>query len=268
MHETFYERGNLRAWPTKLAHFVVSTVVRRTSAVGAEELHVIVFFFNLVEKDPIIITMTTAEYKKNRVDLSDLEDEENATELNLSASPSSGLLRDADMWSKFKSLKKLDLNSNSLTELPLALECLAPTLDILFLSENKFEVMPEVIGKLNNLRMLSLRGNKLTELSSSNLPAASLVWLILTNNQISRIDPSVQDLKHLRKLMLSHNKITSIPAELGACSDLELIRLANNEISVPLPKDFLTLPKLAWISLAGNPIAHCPQTKEKEILKS
>jgi serine/threonine protein kinase len=82
------------------------------------------------------------------------------------------------------------------------------------------------------------------------------------------MDPNVGELKHLRKLMLSHNKLTSIPAEIGGCKELELIRLANNEITVELPREFVSLPKLAWISLAGNPIAHCPQTKEKEILKS
>jgi Leucine-rich repeat (LRR) protein len=68
--------------------------------------------------------------------------------------------------------------------------------------------------------------------------------------------------------MLSHNMLTSIPSEIGACRELELVRLANNNISCELPREFVSLPKLAWISLAGNPIAHCPQTKEKEILKS
>lgn len=116
--------------------------------------------------------------------------------------------------------------------------------------------------------MLSLRGNRLTELSSKNLPKDSLVWLILTNNRIKRIDPNVGKLKHVRKLMLSHNELTSIPAEIGGCEELELIRLANNNLEVELPVEFVSLPKLAWISLAGNPIAHCPQTKEKEILKS
>lgn len=141
-------------------------------------------------------------------------------------------------------------------------------MEILFLSENKFESFPEVFGKLSRLRMLSLRGNRLTELSSKNLPKDSLVWLILTNNRIKRIDPNVGKLKHVRKLMLSHNELTSIPAEIGGCEELELIRLANNNLEVELPVEFVSLPKLAWISLAGNPIAHCPQTKEKEILKS
>lgn len=198
-----------------------------------------------------------------------LEEKKDAIELNLSSSKVwNEMLHTAEMWGQFTRLKKLDLNNNGLTSLPSSLEALAPSLEILFLSENKFEIIPEVIGKLSRLRMLSFRGNHLTEFSSSRLPTTSLVWLILTNNEICKIDPNVAALKHLRKLMLSHNKLTSIPKEIGQCKDLELIRLANNDINVPLPMEFLTLPKLAWISLAGNSIAHSPNTKKKEISKS
>ncbi|KAL7471017.1 hypothetical protein ACHAXS_011302 [Conticribra weissflogii] len=194
-----------------------------------------------------------------------LEDQhDDAEELNLSSTPTCNLSN----LGRFKCLKKLDLNNNSLSTLPSAFGCLAPTLEILFLSENSFETIPAVIGELSNLRMLSLRGNKLRRLSSANLPTQSLVWLILTNNEITVIDPSVKELKHLRKLMLSHNKIKAIPPALGKCRDLELVRLANNEINVPLPIDFLTLPKLAWISLAGNEISHCHHITKKEVPKS
>mmetsp|Transcript_8187 Transcript_8187/g.16286 ORF Transcript_8187/g.16286 Transcript_8187/m.16286 type:complete len:465 (+) Transcript_8187:120-1514(+) len=197
--------------------------------------------------------------------MSSQEDQhDDAEELNLSSTPGCNLSN----LGRFKCLKKLDLNNNSLSTLPSALGRLAPTLDILFLSENTFETIPEVIGELSNLRMLSLRGNKLRRISSANLPAQSLVWLILTNNEITDIDPSVKDLKRLRKLMLSHNKIKAIPPELGECRDLELVRLANNDISSQLPMEFLTLPKLAWISLAGNEIAHCQHITKKEVPKS
>lgn len=197
-----------------------------------------------------------------------LDRNKDANELTLSSTLWSEMLTRADALGRFARLKKLDLNKNDLATLPPCLETLAPSLEILFLSENKFETIPEVVGKLPNLRMISFRGNMLTELSSSNLPTASLVWLILTNNSISKINPNVKDLIHVRKLMLSHNKLKSVPKEIGECKSLELVRLANNDISVPLPKEFLTLPKLAWISLAGNTIARCPRTAEKEILKS
>ena len=197
-----------------------------------------------------------------------LEDKTDATELDLSSSPIwDATLHTTALWGQFKHLKLLDLNSNRLTTLPSCLKVLS-SLDILFLSENNFETIPECIGNMQNLRVLSLRGNRLTTLSSKNLPSASMVWLILTNNKIATIDPNVRELVHLRKLMLSHNRLTSIPLEIGECKNLELIRLANNEINTPLPREFLTLPKLAWISLAGNPIIRCPPTTEKIIPKS
>lgn len=184
-------------------------------------------------------------------------------ELNLSGCDHVSLPDDAELWSKFSSLKKLDLNNNSLIELPDEMEVLS-SLEILFLSENKFESIPDVISKLN-LRVLSLRGNLLRELSASYLPTSSLVWLILTNNQISKLHSDIGDAKHLRKLMLSHNRLETVPMELGECTDLELIRLANNNIST-MPREVLMLPKLAWISLSGNPIS-IPPTKVAKIIK-
>ena len=97
--------------------------------------------------------------------------------------------------------------------------------NLTLLTRNKFETIPSAVGKLTNLRVLSLRGNVVKELSSTNLPKASIIWLILTNNKISKIDTNIGDVKLLRKLMLSHNMLDSIPVELGECKDLELIRL-------------------------------------------
>lgn len=198
-----------------------------------------------------------------------MDNKDTVTDLSL-AGPSnvwSNLLYNDSIWGSFKRLKKLELNSNELTTLPSSLEALSPSLEILFLSENNFSSIPEVVGKMSRLRMISLRGNCLTELSSTNLPT-SLVWLILTNNNISAIDPNVSKLKGLRKLMLSHNKLTEIPSELGECKDLELVRLASNEINVALPEKVLTLPKLAWISLGGNPISEIPAHKMKVVDRS
>jgi len=184
-------------------------------------------------------------------------------ELNLSGCEHINLPADSELWSRFKSLKKLDLNNNSLTDLPDAMRVLS-SLEILFLSENKMESIPQVIGKLDNLRVLSLRSNLLQELSATYLPTSSLVWLILTNNQISKIHSNIGEVKLLRKLMLSHNEIQNVPSELGECKDLELVRLANNNIN-SMPKVVLTLPKLAWLSLSGNPMSKPPKKVEKVI---
>ena len=163
-------------------------------------------------------------------------------------------------------LKKLELNGNELTNLPDEFERAGPNIEILFLSDNKFREIPRV-SKLKSLRMISLRGNQLKELTSENLPKASLVWLILTNNHIELINRDVSGLVNVRKLMLSHNRLKSIPEEIGGLTSLELIRLSNNELNESLPKELLTLPNLSWISISGNPIAIRPVTNKKEIPK-
>ena len=172
---------------------------------------------------------------------------------------------DSSIWSNLSSLTKLDLNNNQLTSLPSSMQSM-PSLEILFLSENKFEVIPALIGKLKKLRVLSLRGNVITDLSSTNLPTATLEWLILTNNRIQTIDTNIKDLTFLKKLMLSHNRLTEIPSELGDCHNLELVRLADNNIHT-LPDSVLTLSKLAWISLSGNPFSINTSTKEPKVIR-
>ncbi|KAL7527413.1 hypothetical protein ACHAXR_001950, partial [Thalassiosira sp. AJA248-18] len=191
---------------------------------------------------------------------------EKLKELNLSGCEHINLPADSELWSRFTSLHKLDLNNNSLTDLPEEMGVLS-SLDILFLSGNKFESIPPVIGKLKSLRVLSLRDNLLQELSSSHLPVSSLIWLIATNNNIATIDSNIGQLKLLRKLMLSHNEIESVPVELGECKDLELVRLANNKLK-SMPKEVLTLPKLAWVSLSGNPMSKLHKNVEKVIEES
>eukprot|EP00984_Skeletonema_dohrnii_P015000 scaffold6421_cov99-Skeletonema_dohrnii-CCMP3373.AAC.3 len=182
-------------------------------------------------------------------------------ELNLSGCGNHLNLPDEpSLWTSFSALKKLDLNNNQLNTLPQSIEHL-PSLEILFLSENEFGVIPKVIKQLKKLRVLSLRGNLITNLSTLNLPTATLEWLILTSNRIQTIDADIKDLKLLKKLMLSHNDISEIPAELPPY--LELVRLADNNIR-SVPTSVLTLSKLAWISLSGNPFSSLQSTSTQE----
>jgi serine/threonine protein kinase len=53
--------------------------------------------------------------------------------------------------------------------------------------------------------------------------------------------------------MLAGNQLTDLPDELAACTQLELLRLSVNRFSA-LPDWLFTLPNLAWLALAGNPV--------------
>ena len=56
----------------------------------------------------------------------------------------------------------------------------------------------------------------------------------------------------------ARNQLESIPESLGHCPCLELMRVAVNNITA-VPESYHESPKLAWFSLAGNPV--CPAAK-------
>ncbi len=115
-----------------------------------------------------------------------------------------------------------------------------------------FTDIPEVVGRLPTLFMLSFKSNRLTTIAESALPS-SLGWLILTDNALTSLPASLGRLAHLRKLMLASNRLTVLP-DLRALEQLELVRLSDNALpwDTVVASGLLGLPRLAWLALAGN----------------
>jgi len=145
-------------------------------------------------------------------------------------------------------ITKLEISLNpKLCSLPSAMQSLQ-SLRICFAMGCSFQVIPEVIGTLGSLYMLSFKSNKLEHIEAL---APSIEWLILTDNKLTRLPDKLP--LGLRKMMLTNNRLQSLPPAILACKDLELIRLADNQLA-SLPEGFLSMPKLSWLALAGNPI--------------
>lgn len=160
------------------------------------------------------------------------------------------------------SLEILNLTNNQLNSLPDEFACLQK-LKILFLSNNNFEELPEVLGQCSQLTMMGFKANQIRTVSEGALPA-SVRWLILTNNQIQTLPTSIAQLHQLQKLMLAGNCLRSLPAEMVACQNLELIRISANQFEV-LPEWLLTLPRLAWLAVAGNPFCAASMTEARSL---
>jgi hypothetical protein len=157
------------------------------------------------------------------------------------------------------SLTKLNMAGNALTTLPAAFACLS-NLRVAFFLGNRFTSIPEVVGQLPALFMLSFKSCQLRQVPEAAL-APSLGWLILTDNQLTTLPASLGRLARLRKLMLASNHLTSLP-DLSGCVELELVRLSDNRLDA-IPPSLLTLPRLAWLALAGN---HLPPRHRDEPL--
>ena len=148
------------------------------------------------------------------------------------------------------SLEVLDLSGNRLDSLPDALPRLH-RLRVLFCSGNPFRVLPEVLGRCPQLEMVGFKSCRIESLPAGALPPR-LRWLILTDNRIGQLPASIGRCGRLQKLMLAGNRLETLPAELARCTRLELLRVAANRL-VELPDWLLKMPRLSWLAFAGNP---------------
>ena len=158
------------------------------------------------------------------------------------------------------SLEILNLSGNQLNSLPDDLTRLHK-LRILFCSNNAFTAMPASIGSCANLEMVGFKANRIRQLPAEALPP-KLRWLILTDNQLEAVPDEIGRCAWLQKLMLAGNQLQALPETLANCIRLELLRIAANRLPA-LPEWLLTMPRLTWLAFAGNPFS---DAMEAEVL--
>lgn len=157
----------------------------------------------------------------------------------------------AEIFELADTLEVLNLSGNSLTSLPDDL-CRLTHLRVLFASDNPFTHLPESIGRCQQLRIVGFKANRIEQVSAAALPPR-LRWLILTDNRIEYLPDELGRRPDLQKLMLAGNRLRSLPSTLADCHRLELLRIAANRLT-ELPAWLLSLPALAWLAYADNPL--------------
>jgi hypothetical protein len=153
-------------------------------------------------------------------------------------------------------LEVLDLSGNALQALPEDLHRLH-RLRVLFCSDNRFTELPEALGRCPQLEMVGFKANRIARVPAAALPA-SLRWLILTDNRIETLPPALGRCARLQKLMLAGNLLRALPDEMAACERLELARISANRFEA-LPAWLPALPRLSWLAFAGNPFDDTPE---------
>ncbi|GAB0113121.1 leucine-rich repeat-containing protein kinase family protein [Acidisoma sp. C75] len=164
----------------------------------------------------------------------------------------------AELSALADTLEFLDLSGNPLTALPADLARFR-RLRILFLSGTRLRRLPEVLGSCPALAQIGIRAAGLEEIPETALPPR-LRWLTVTDNALHRLPAALGARPHLQKLLLSGNQLTALPESLAGATQLELLRLSANRLE-RLPGWLGTLPRLAWLSWAGNsfgPASHLP----------
>lgn len=159
-------------------------------------------------------------------------------------------------------LEVLNLTGNALQSLPDDLHRLQH-LRVLFCSDNRFTELPAAIGRCTQLDIVGFKANRIEHVPAAALPP-SLRWLILTDNRIASMPDSLGHCTRMQKLMLAGNRLSALPATLADCRNLELLRLSANEferLADALPDRLLALPRLAWLAHAGNPYGNAQEAQ-------
>jgi Leucine-rich repeat (LRR) protein len=145
-------------------------------------------------------------------------------------------------------LEELDLESNSLTEIPDEIGGLKK-LKKVSLSYNKLTSFPGAILKLNELESLEIGNQQITELPKSLKELSNLKHLEIKSAGLKEINDAIGDLKSLETLDLERNELVAISESISNCKNLTSLILSNNRLLRTLPEGISELSKLEFLQL-------------------
>ena len=141
-------------------------------------------------------------------------------------------------------INKLDASNNLLSENSFNDEeynlSLMSYLVSLRFSNNKFNLIPQGIYQLSNLKLLDMSGNNINEIDGNLIKGlSSLVELDLSKNKIRYIPNNIQFLTFLEVLRVSNNQLLELPEELGVLTRLKKLFLNENSLQF-LPRNLFS----------------------------
>ncbi len=125
--------------------------------------------------------------------------------------------------------------------------------------DNCLETLPESIGRLVNLKKLSLSGNNLVNLPASFGKLKRLENLNLNSNQFEMLPEIFRELQSLKMLFIESNKLTLLPESMGDLRSLEELNLISNQIET-LPESFGEMKNLETLDLRRNKLNSLPSS--------
>lgn len=133
-------------------------------------------------------------------------------------------------FKEFSGINSLLLGGNSLRKFPSGLRQLAIELTELYLESNNLTTLPESMGNLVNLRVLSLPNNRISSLPLTLRSCRHLWFLDLRWNRLGSIPDCIFELGQLRTLWLQKNLINYIPSDIFDLTNLSDLSVNLNLI--------------------------------------
>lgn len=165
-----------------------------------------------------------------------------------------------------KYITRLNLSGNMFTIIPNEIFEI-PTLQSLKMNSNYcITSIPDGIGKLHNLKVLSLSCNNISFISDAIGQCIHLQTLNLSLNNIQTLPESIGGLLELEKFYLSYNTLDSIPSFFRNLICLKELSLVDNHLT-SIPTYFNSFKKLEYLNIRCNNILDYPTLKFDNIDK-
>ncbi|XP_063990186.1 leucine-rich repeat-containing protein 40-like [Diachasmimorpha longicaudata] len=136
--------------------------------------------------------------------------------------------------SAITSVEDMKISCNQLASLPEWFGEPFKHLRYIDLSQNQLSALPKSIGELERLREINISCNRFTKIPESVCNIENLEILIMNDNHITDIDvTSLLKLRRLATLDLSNNDIGHVPPELGNMKNIRMLMLSGNYFKQP-----------------------------------
>ncbi|XP_049589094.1 fibromodulin a isoform X2 [Syngnathus scovelli] len=159
-------------------------------------------------------------------------------------------------FSKLERLERFYLNHNNLTSIP---RNLPRTLRDLRINHNNIQkVTPSDLEGMDNLTILHLHDNAITDMGASLKSLTSLTLLDVSANKLTKMPEALPE--QLHQLYLDFNAIASLPEGfLATFTQLQYLRLAHNQLTdKDLPSNIFNVTGLVELDLSFNRLERIP----------
>ncbi|KAF7660660.1 hypothetical protein LDENG_00276970 [Lucifuga dentata] len=163
---------------------------------------------------------------------------------------------DKKAFLKLEKLERLYLQHNNLTNIPLNLP---RSLQDLRINHNRIDkVTPADLEGMDNLTILYLHDNFVTDMGASLKGLKSLTLLDISDNKLTEVPAALPE--HLHQLYLESNSIDSLPEGfLGHFTQLQYIRMAHNNLTDKgIPPHTFNVTGLVELDLSFNKLERIP----------